>query len=316
MYEARKTYSRDKPSPLTRSPHRLAELGGLCLRETRPVVQGIFLLRLLAGALLPGTALSYGLGWETAASVLVMAASWICVTSAIYIYNGVQDVEEDRENGSRRPIASRDLGVGQAMAGVGGLCAVGLLGSLLIHHDLVWALAAMLALGWLYSGPPLYLKRWPAGLALIVVVAAFLTYYMGYAVSGNETIGASFLIFAITMALWMGLVGQSKDLSDVVGDEKAGRKSLPVVWGGNGARFAVAGVACALGLGFLLSALFLAKGLLPAAAAVCLGACSVSILSLGPWGKGSRKRCRRPYKAFMITQYAAHAVIIFMAVGV
>lgn len=279
------------------------------------MVQGIFLLRLVAGALLSVSMISYALDWGVVASFVVLALSWGCVTCAIYVYNGVQDVEEDRVNGSGRPIARGDLGVTEAMAAVGVLGALGLLGGILMHRDLVWALAAMLVMGWMYSGPPLYLKRWPAGLAVIVVVSAVLTYYAGYVASGAGGSGTALLVFATAMALWVGLVGQSKDLSDVEGDRKAGRRSLPVVWGEGAARLAISGVALTLGSIFLLATFFLAGGLVAVAVVVRLGAGSVAALSLGPWGRGSKSRCRRPYKAFMATQYAAHAAVIFLSFG-
>ena len=280
------------------------------------MVQGIVLIRLLAGASLSGSALSSEFGWRAAVSLVVLATSWICVTSAAYIYNGVQDVEEDRENVSKRPIACRKLDVSQAMIIVGGLGILGLLGGILMHRELVWTLAAMAVMGWLYSGPPLRLKRWPVALAVMAVTSAILTYYAGYAASGGGKVETSFLIFAGVMALWMGLAGQSKDFSDTSGDEKAGRKSLPVVWGENAARLTVSSVALILALGFLSCSFFLAEGLLPAAVAIGVGACIFAAYSVGPWGRGSRSRCRRPYKAFMMTQYTAHAVIIFVAVGV
>lgn len=316
MYEAEKISSVDTPSPPFWKPRGLAELARLVFWEARPIVQGIFLLRLLTGASLSGSAHPLGFGVESVAPLVVLAASWTCVTSAAYIYNGVQDVEEDRENGSERPIACGKLSVRQAMVMIGGLGALGLLGGILVHRELVWALAAIAIMGWLYSGPPLHLKRWPVALAVMAAISAILTYYAGYSASGGGEVGMPFFIFSGGMALWMGLVGQSKDFSDVPGDEKAGRKSLPIVWGENAARLTVSGIALILGLGFLSSSFFLAEGLLPAAAAVCIGACIFATFSIGPWGRGSRNRCRRPYKAFMITQYTAHAVIIFIAVDI
>lgn len=316
MYKAEKISSADTLSSPVWGPCRLAESVKFAFWEARPVVQGIVLIRLLAGASLSGSALSLEFGWRVAVSLVVLAASWICVTSAAYIYNGVRDLEEDRENVSGRPIACGKLSVRQAMVVIGGLGTLGLLGGILMHRELVWALAVMAVMGWLYSGPPLCLKRWPVALAVMAATSAILTYYAGYAASGGGEVEVTFLVFAGAMALWMGLAGQSKDFSDISGDKKAGRKSLPVVWGDNAARLTVSGVALVLGLGFLLGSFFLTEGLLPVAGTVCVGACIFATFSVGPWGRGSRSRCRRPYKAFMMTQYTAHAVIIFVAVSV
>lgn len=205
---------------------------GLCFEEARPVVQGVFLLRLLAGAFFAGSTLSYEASDEGfAISLLSGTAVWICATSAAYVYNGVQDVEEDRANGSSRPVARGALSLSHATLAAGALGALGLSGAMLVDDELLWGVAAILLMGWLYSGPPLRLKRFPAAMAAMAVASAVLTYYAGYVVGGRASDPVLFLVFAGIMALWMGLVGQTKDLSDVPGDERARRRSLPVVWG-------------------------------------------------------------------------------------
>lgn len=291
----------------------------LCFIEARPVVQGIFLLRIVASFFLAVYATSKVSGvvdLNNPSSLAVLGASWVCITSAIYLYNGVQDVEEDQANTSGRPIACGELSVPSAMLGVCVFGVAGLVGIVIAHTDLLWAATLMLVLGWMYSGPPLYLKRWPAGLAVIVVAAAILTYYSGYTAAGGRADIVPLVVFAGAMAAWMGLVGQTKDLSDVTGDRLAGRRSLPVVWGESKARVAMSITAIATALGFLTGSLYFAGGLLPAAIVVCGGAFAISALSLGPWGKGDKKKSRRPYKAFMVTQYLAHAFIIAPVFGI
>lgn len=280
------------------------------------MVQGIFLLRIVASLFL-GVYAASGVSsvsiMSSPLSLVVLGVSWVCITTAVYLYNGVQDVEEDQANASARPIACGDLSVPSAMLGVCLFGATGLVGIGIAHTDLMWAAAAMLVLGWMYSGPPLYLKRWPAGLAAIVVAAAILTYYSGYTAAGGTADMAPLVVFGGAMAAWMGLVGQTKDLSDVPGDSLAGRRSLPVVWGEGKARIAVSVAAIAVALGFLACSLYLVRELLPAAIVVCGGAIAVSALSLGSWGRGDKKMSRRPYKVFMATQYLVHAAIIALA---
>lgn len=291
----------------------------LCFIEARPVVQGIFLLRIVASFFLavyaastvPGVS-----GLSSLSSLTILSAAWVCITSSIYLYNGVQDVAEDRVNASERPIARRELSEPVVLLGVCLFGIVGLVGIGIAHTDLLWAAAAMLVLGWLYSGPPLYLKRWPTGLAVIVVSAATLTYYSGYTAAGGGSDMAPLIVFAGAMAAWMGLVGQTKDLSDVTGDRSSGRRSLPVVWGESRARIAVSVAAVAVALGFLTSSLYFAGGLLPAAIVVCGGAVAVSAVSLSLWGRGDKEKSRRPYKVFMVTQYAAHVTAIVFLWGI
>jgi len=165
---------------------------------------------------------------------------------------------------------------------------------------------AMLALGWSYSGPPLRLKRWPAGLAVVAVLAGLLTYHAGYAANGGREYPPALLLFTVIMSLWMGLVSQTKDLSGVEGDRHAGRRSWPIVWGGRTARRVLAAVALGLGSVFVVTAALVAPGLHEAEIVVLAGAAGVAALALSPLSEGTRSAGRRPYNAFMLTQYGAH----------
>jgi 4-hydroxybenzoate polyprenyltransferase len=276
----------------------------LCFVEARPTVQGVFTLRFLVGASF-ADALGDPRAW-TAVPV------WACTVWAVYLLNGVADVVEDRVNGSPRPVASGALGPEEARAGVAILAGLALLGAAVLGRPPLWGVLAALALGWAYSGPPLYLKRWPAGLAAMAALGGLLTYYAGYAAGGGEARNLpELLAFAGVMSLWMGLVGQAKDLSDVEGDEQAGRRSLPVVWGQRTTRLIVSAAAFLLGGGLLACSVLFLPGLLLPAVAVALGASVLVATALGPWGRGGgRARRRRPYRIFMITQYAANAAMI------
>jgi 4-hydroxybenzoate polyprenyltransferase len=137
-----------------------------------------------------------------------------------------------------------------------------------------------------------------------------LIYHAGYAANGGGGDVRSFGIFAGVMALWMGLVGQTKDLSDIEGDKQAGRKSAPVVWGEDAARLALSGVALFLGGGNVALALLLAPDLLLEALTLMLGALAVAAVSMSSWSRGDRARRRRPYRAFMLAQYGTHLATV------
>jgi 4-hydroxybenzoate polyprenyltransferase len=175
---------------------------------------------------------------------------------------------------------------------------------------MAWSVIAALALGWLYSGPPFYLKRWPAGLATMAILGGLITYSAGYAANGSGGDSLSFFLFAAIMALWMGLVGQTKDLSDVEGDKQSGRRSGPVVWGEDVARLVFSGAALCLGGGWILSAALLMTSLLIPAFVMAFGGIAVAVITLGPWSRGDKTRRRRPYQAFMLTQYSTNLAVV------
>jgi 4-hydroxybenzoate polyprenyltransferase len=90
---------------------RVAGILYRCFLEARPAVQGIFLLRFLAGASFAG---SLSAGEVVNFALWTGVALWICATLSVYILNGVMAVEEDRINGSSRPVASGKLSVAHA----------------------------------------------------------------------------------------------------------------------------------------------------------------------------------------------------------
>lgn len=276
----------------------------LCLLEARPMVLGIFALRFLTGASF-GASLSDPWMW-------VAALLWVGTTWTVYLLNGVSDVEEDRVNLSGRPIARGKLGATEAtvvICALGGAC---LLGSLALSPVLFCGTVIALALGLAYSLPPLRLKRRAAGLAAVGLLAGLVTYYTGYAAGRGTGNGTAVVAFAIVMSLWMGLVGQTKDFPDVRGDERAGRRSLPIIWGERAARLVLSGTAPALGLAFLLAAIFLDRALLVPAVIFTVGSVAVAVSMLVPWTEA--RDAARPYRFFMLTQYGAHlAVILFGA---
>jgi len=280
----------------------------LCLEEARPTVQGVFLLRMLAGISIVGG--SFSVAWSSAIVWAGIAAK-ACAIVAVYIYNGVMDVEEDRANGSARPIARGALlpvqGRRAAMVfgAVGLVVAMGARSPALVANVLV-----ILAVGWCYSAPLFSLKRFPAGFMLTMVLLSLPSYHAGYVMTDNGTGRLSFLVFVTAMLLWLAFVGQSKDLSDVEGDRSVGRRSLPIAWGEDAARWAISVSALLVGGSFgVVSACFVKVLMLPAVL-VFVGAVAVAILSLGPWGRGERKQRRRPYAAFMVTQYVGNISVI------
>lgn len=319
------------PAVTAGGPTRPTGLGGLpagrlaarlagCLEEARPSVQVIFLLRFAAGAALTVRTIGAagpghpGPGHPDPGRPALAAAAWMSAIFFVYLINGVMDVREDRVNGSRRPIARGALSRATA-ARVAVAAAVLSLGAAWpLGPPMVGAVLAALLIGWQYSGPPLCLKRHPIGTAVGVTLLGLLTYFAGYLAGFVPHAGARWAdpgtalpIFAVTMSLWMGLVGApSKDLSDVAGDTTAGRRTLAAGAGQAAGRRAVAIGALTIAAAFAVAA---PPELRWSCAAVLAGAVTVAVVSLSRISHGDRARRRRPYRVFMVTQYAAHAAL-------
>jgi 4-hydroxybenzoate polyprenyltransferase len=283
----------------------VARLIWLAWREARPVVQLIFQLRFVSGVVLAGGHLADFARLTTTFAELC----WLSATWAIYLVNGVSDVVEDCENDSGRPIARGALPGDAARIVCYVLVAFALVCGVLVSAQMLILVVLMLAVGWAYSMGPRPLKMTMPGFVASVTVLGLLTYLAGRCAVDGEWSTPLFL-FGVAMSLWMGLVGWTKDLSDTEGDRVAGRRTLPIVFGEPRARLLMAVSAVVLGCMFLIAAAFAAPQVSAAAWVDCFGALVVAAVLLSPMSVGDRRVRRRPYRAFMITQYTTHSALL------
>ena len=286
----------------------------LCLIEARPVVAVMFALRYLAAAALAG-----GAERMTLVHVLTGAVVWELAVLSTYIANGTMDVAEDRVNRSCRPIASGRLTLASARWAAAA-CAVGAAaGGLALGGTFCCLVLAFLGVGYLYSGPPLRAKRNAASCALTGMLLALLTYGAAYAAAGAGSVSRTGMIFCVATALWTGIVGSlTKDVPDAAGDMAAGRRTIPVMLGETRARILVCVAAVTIGGAFIVVAVLAAPVLLASAATMLGGALLVSIVTCpvrpGASALPGNDRKRRPYRAFMVTQYATHLCLIVILI--
>jgi len=276
-----------------------------CLAEARPTVQIIFLLRYLCGALLaaPGHL-------PDGPRLVIGAFGWSCSTIAVYLYNGVADLAEDMANGSRRPIASAQLPVRSAVRAAVGLAVTGLVCAACVGLVQVVLAATFLTIGYLYSGPPFPLKRWPHTMSAAGLILCVTTYWAGGTVGGSPH-QVTLLTFATVMSLWTaGVGGISKELSDVEGDRIAGRHTWPTVLGDRKARVLLALVAMGIGAIFCVVAWDYQPLLKWCAVIVAAGAVAVAAVGLATSASGERLERRRPYRVFMSTQHLTHLALL------
>lgn len=278
----------------------------LCWLEARPIVQVIFQLRFLCGLLLAGVPAGGG----TLPDGVLGALAWLFGTCTIYLVNGVSDVTADRGNKSGRPIAGGALPVGVARRAAWVLCCAAVACAGLVSLPMLVLVAVVLVLGWRYSMGVRPGKDHLVQSFALVTAGGFVTYLAGWQAAGGGRLPAVLVGFAVTMALWMGLAGATKDLGDVPGDRLAGRRTLPLLVGPRSARRMIAGAAGGLGLVFLVVGAQVDTRLAPAGAVLALGGLVLAGCLLGAAGGGDRPRLRRPYHLYMITQYAAHLVAL------
>ncbi|MFG1710003.1 prenyltransferase [Nonomuraea sp. M3C6] len=282
----------------------------LCVVEARPLVLAVSLLRFLTGVAL---ALPAAVGPDPL-TILRGAAAWVLSIFAIYLFNGVTDVTEDRINGSGRPIARGDLDPRHAMAVAAVGACLALVATVGLPAPMLWIIAGNLVLGYLYSGPPLPLKGSAGGTVAVLCLSGLLSYLGGFVVATagvNVAVPTALVVFAAAAICWMVFVGvPAKDLSDITGDAAAGRRTLGVLIGERVSRRVMVVAALALLVAFGLTVSLLRVPLVGVSLAMAVGVAAVTatgVIVPGSGGAGDGRRCRRrPYGAFMGTQHLVH----------
>jgi 4-hydroxybenzoate polyprenyltransferase len=254
-------------------------------------------------------ALTYpGPGGAPAWQLPLALLTWLLATSSAYLFDGVMDVAEDRVNGSVRPIAAGALNRTFALATSVVWAILSLVGAIVLGGLYALLVPTVLLLGYAYCGPGLRLKRWSSTAGATVLLAGMLTFVAGAVAGGGRPTSPTLLVFALAMSCLMGFVGAvAKDFSDVVGDTLAGRRTLAVVRGIRPAARRLSGNAFLVATAFAIAAALVDELLLWPATVVAAGATAV-ILACRT--RPAAARPRRPYRAFMVTQYLAHAAVL------
>jgi len=284
------------------APVELAHQVRCVLVEARPVVLVVFLMRLLAAS---------GLLGQFSAGGIAAVAGWIPLVVAVYVFNGVTDLRADAANGSPRPIATGRLGRGAALRWCLGSACCGLALCWLASPFVFGLGCVLLAVGWAYSDGPA-LKNKPIGFALIIGLGAALTYAAGWVAGGATSVQS--LAIMLIVAVWVGLCCASKDFSDVEGDRLAGRRTWPVTLGPGPAARLLAAVAIAFASTSLVLCFVSRVSIAPGCVLVA-GSALVAFAAVSSAAGPDRATRRRPYRAFMATQYATNLALIVVGFG-
>jgi 4-hydroxybenzoate polyprenyltransferase/chlorophyll synthase len=155
---------------------------------------------------------------------------------------------------------------------------------------------------------PRPLKCSVAGTAVASAGGGLLSYLAGAAAAGGAPAPAHLGVFVL-LALFMAVAGAAKDLGDRAGDQAAGRRTLPVVAGHHAATRVIAGGCLLLGAAAVAVG-WAAPRVLAPALALCVGGLVVAVLALRTPEDAPRARQRRPYRAFMVTQYTVNPALL------
>ncbi len=167
-------------------------------------------------------------GW---ALVSALACN-ICITGL----NQLVDVEMDRINKPFLPIAAGRLSIERARWIVWICGVLSLVTAVMVSHLFLGLIVLITFIGYLYSAPPIRLKRHhlPASLCIVVVRGVLVNLGIGLAfeLAVNGTIRADHVLVPLTlfMSAFSLAIAWFKDLYDVEGDQQHQVKTLAVLY--------------------------------------------------------------------------------------
>lgn len=255
--------------------------------------------------------------------VLITLVSCLALNLYIVGLNQITDVEIDRINKPRLPLASQELSMRAGRLLVAAMGVVALVGAAVGGSYLLLTVGVIMAIGTAYSVPPLRLKRSSLWAALSIALARGVVANVGIGLHYNDAfgglagfspmtlavLGAFFFAFGIVIAIY-------KDIPDLMGDRQYGIQTLTVKLGPRGA-FQVGRLILTAGyLGLMAVAV---SGLpspqsywMLAAQAVLLGAFWLVSSRVNPAKKASFTRF---YMFLWVLFYAQYVVMSFYQIG-
>jgi 4-hydroxybenzoate polyprenyltransferase len=175
-------------------------------------------------------------------AILLALESVILAWLASVVINDLSDEKIDKITNPSRPLPQQIIPPGEYKA-------IGLIlffASIVFSSIISFKMAELLffyqAIAWLYSAPPLRLKRFPLIASSVSAIASLMILFSGYILAspGQNLVGLPpaiiiLLAFAYTLSLPI------KDFKDIEGDKRDGVFTIPVIFGDEWGRLIVGG---------------------------------------------------------------------------
>lgn len=146
--------------------------------------------------------------------------------------NDIIDKDIDAVSNTRRPLITGALEIGEMKQVNILLFVLMLITAYLAGHHALFAILTFTGAYYIYSAPPLRLKRIPIVQSLLIAFATVAIFTGGFfLLTTNHSIDLIPLPIIFTLLFVFTLVANVKDLKDLEGDKKAGIATLPVILG-------------------------------------------------------------------------------------
>lgn len=231
------------------------------LKNSRPERTAHYFLMIVVGMLLGGLGRNaIAFDWLNIIYFLVLFLSYYCAWMFAVGVNDLADRNADAISNPGRPLVSGGLGDADVKNLSLFFLAWSILGGFLSGNYILFFILAFTASYYIYSAPPLRLKRVPLLSTFMIALATLSAVLSGfYAVSQEKTLPAFLMRYIVLFLVCITLLVTVKDIKDIEGDRAVGLKTLPVIFGKkNGKRV----VGFLVGLAFLLVPIILGSWVL------------------------------------------------------
>jgi len=193
-----------------------------------------------------GTALGYQTwftSWIDIQSYVLAFTSFIAAWMFSVCQNDIHDENIDAISNPDRPLVAKELSRGDLEAASGIFLLFTFLCAYAASHYTVFFVFMFLFVYFIYSNPPLRLKRFVILNSFLVSLACLSVIMAGFfLVSPDKTIVAFPAGFLIAIIIFFTAVSNIRDIKDAEGDRAAGIKTLPVLLGVGRSKKIIAGV--------------------------------------------------------------------------
>jgi geranylgeranylglycerol-phosphate geranylgeranyltransferase len=178
---------------------------------------------------------------QTIANMVTLPLSSLFIIIGMYVFNDLVDADLDKLNGKKRPIPSGDVSKFQAWVFIIGTNSLGIALSLVTSNIFSLLISlSLVSIGIMYSAPKIAFKDKFLVKTISIAVAMMLCISLGSTSYWNlnsakdsnfGSLGIQILYPAIMLAIMVFITSPFNDVADVVGDKKAGRRTIPIVFG-------------------------------------------------------------------------------------
>lgn len=189
--------------------------------------------------------------------IIVMMVSLAAGFQCAAAFNDIHDLSEDRMTRSRNPLV-QGLDSRYYSWWTGALCVTALLCALLLNYTAFLIMITYLAIGVLYSMPPIRFKRIPLVATFMLAVAVILSMALGYSlITGSTALNQIPQSILLPTLIGITLGFTAKDIHDTDADRVSGVYTVPALLVVGKGRLGRLPIAVLIGFSYICYALFI-----------------------------------------------------------